>query len=384
MSPQSLRRLVPLTSIVLSLLLCSCGASEAEPAKGSGGELGINLSSGGGGGEGNSSGGAESSGGATSEGSGGSGQLVGPDECDRDFYCDGNCLHRGESGGNCTNVPVDVGFEFIEDALIHEGTLYLSLSNRVATLPLEGGVATDLVPDHGVSDFTVGGDWLFYSVYGSDTSNLYRRPLSGGEAELIYSGVDAPRGLEFAGGRLFFVLGLTGYTSVERAVMSLLPDGSDLRTHGSDFSGGIERIVATDDSVFWFQAAGLLDDSLVSSAHDESEPTAISSEEFGELLTLYDDQLYWVAENELLRTMPLSGGEPSTWSDVDNGGYTRELLGTERGLVAKFYDKVWKFPWDGGAAVEIATVPLNMQGFVSDGKDVFYIGLESITRISVP
>ena len=377
-----------ISSLIGSTLIFAVACSgSSDPANDvGGGEDDVTGASGQEEGSGGSSTGGETGGG------GGNAELAdrpeGPIDCDFTTYCNYACLAPGDSSGACTALELDFGQEFgvenVNDAVIDEDIVYMAASGRITSMPVAGGALTHLTTEHGGDHIAVGAGYVFYTRYVEDASEIIRIPVDGGAGEVIFTGPKEPAELEFSGGRLFF-LSQEGQSLGQNEVMSINTDGTDHVIHGDGGDNPAVELAAGAGSVFWFQNPKVADDSLVTAASDATFPTVIGEEKFGQLLTTYGDNLYWIASNDTLREMPLSGGSPTTiWDDFDSGWQNRDLVGTSKGLVAKLNEEVLIIPFDGGEPVLVAHVSPNMSAFAANADYAYIFAYGSTLQIKLP
>ena len=295
----------------------------------------------------------------------------GPGDCDFTYYCNHACLAEGETVGSCTHLSHDLLSDGYQDSVIFDGLLYLSLHNRIATMPQGGGPLTDLYTERGSDFIAVGDGYIFTVYYDGENSHIQRMPLSGGTPEPIHTSETSPGEFQFSDGRLYFITDVNAGFG-PNSIASILPDGTDLVIHAESGEEAASEFVVSSGTLYWFGGT-IFEDYLMMLAPGESEPTTISEEEYGQLLTVYDDDLYWVASNDTIRTMPLSGGTPTTFlSDFEVGFNERKFVATDKGIVAKVDVQILLIPWDGGNPIEVAHISPNFSDFNAD-EDYAYL-----------
>jgi hypothetical protein len=184
--------------------------------------------------------------------------------------------------------------------------LYCSSSNAVTAFPLAGGNPVILATpaDPSIQEFTdtlaTDGTNLYWFTYEDRMpSNLLFVPKTGGAPTMLASGLDSPRSLGFAGGRVFWATG---------SGVMVMPEGGGAIVTVADDSATSLRSDGT--NLYWLSGWNIKEMPLRGSAAN----TMLSSDgPIGSLAVGISD-LYWVNYEGVLVKRPLAGGQTSVVS----------------------------------------------------------------------
>jgi hypothetical protein len=204
------------------------------------------------------------------------------------------------TGGAIHTLGMVTSYERSDSRLTADGGfLYCSSGTAVTAFPLAGGnpvvLATPTDPSIQAFTDTIAADNVnlyWFTHEDSRPSNLLILPKTGGTAMTLVSGLDSPRSLGFAGGKVFW--------ATSSGVMVMPAGGGAFVTIADD---NASNLVSDGTNLYWLSGWNIKWMRLTESA----STTLLASDGTISSLAVGGSSLYWVQDGVLVRG-PLAGG----------------------------------------------------------------------------